>query len=295
MLNHRIYIFKKKFDRYIHDPFVAIFIIPFFLILKILPYKASSFLCGAFVSLLAPLTKYQSRVIKHLSIAFPQKNYTQKLEISKKFWFNFGQIIGELPHINKIISSGNLEIFGLERIKTGPAILIGAHLANWEFLLRIGELSDRRVGFVYRPMNNWILNKIQIYRNSKINADFYKKGRIAAIGMANKLKKGEIIGLTNDQVLREGIMVPFFGKKTPTPQAAAVMSIKWKIPIFMVKLERIKKFKFRMTIEKKLEIPNIKDKDKYIYLITKKISKRIEEWIKKNPEQWLWAHRRWGK
>ena len=62
-------------------------------------------------------------------------------------------------------------------------------------------------------MNNWILNKIQIYRNSKINADFYKKGRIAAIGMANKLKKGEIIGLTNDQVLREGIMVPFFGKK----------------------------------------------------------------------------------
>ena len=42
------------------------------------------------------------------------------------------------------------------------------------------------------------------------------------------------------------------------------MSIKWKIPIFMVKLERIKKFKFKMTIEKKLEIPNIKIKMKYL-------------------------------
>ena len=104
-----------------------------------------------------------------------------------------------------------------------------------------------------------------------------------------------MIGLTNDQILREGIMVPFFGKKTPTPQAAAVMSLKWKIPIFMVKVERIKKFKFKMTVEKKLDVPKIKSNDEDIYLITKKISERIEEWIIKNPEQWLWAHRRWGK
>ena len=32
-----------------------------------------------------------------------------------------------------------------------------------------------------------------------------------------------------------------------------------------------------------------------IYNITRAISKRIEEWIVENPEQWLWAHRRWGK
>ena len=41
--------------------------------------------------------------------------------------------------------------------------------------------------------------------------------------MASKLKNGEIVGLTGDQLLREGIM--FFGIKTPTPQAAAVMAL----------------------------------------------------------------------
>ncbi len=50
-------------------------------------------------------------------------------------------------------------------------------------------MSGRRVSFVYRPINNWILNKLQFSRNSKINADFFKKGRAAAIGMANKLRK----------------------------------------------------------------------------------------------------------
>ena len=37
------------------------------------------------------------------------------------------------------------------------------------------------------------------------------------------------------------------------------------------------------------------DKDKATYEITRLISKRIEEWIIDRPEQWLWAHRRWGK
>ena len=97
----------------------------------------------------------------------------EKIKISKRFWFNFGQIIGELPHIDKIISSKKVLIIGHKKIQKGPAILIGAHLANWEFLLRVGEISGRRVSFVYRPINNWILNKLQFSRNSKINADFF--------------------------------------------------------------------------------------------------------------------------
>ena len=51
-------------------------------------------------------------------------------------------------------------IAGLERIKKGPAILVGAHMGNWEFLLRVGDLAGRRAGYVFRPINNWILNKI---------------------------------------------------------------------------------------------------------------------------------------
>ena len=89
--------------------------------------------------------------------------------------------------------------------------------------------------------------------------------------------------------------VPFFGTKTPTPQAAAVMALKWNVPIYMVRIERFKGMKFKMTIEDKIKIPKNLDKEKAIYTITKMISTRIEEWIIDKPEQWLWAHRRWGK
>ena len=286
---------KKLFDRYIHDPIAALLAIPLFLILKILPYKISSYLCGTLMLIIAPLTSYNNRVKKHMKIAFPKKSITEINNLSRKHWFMLGQTIGEMPHINKMIQLGRLETEGLEKIKTGPAILVGAHMGNWEFLLRVGDLAGRRAGYVFRPINNWILNKIQIKRNEDANADFYRKGRLAAIGMAGKLKAGEVVGLTGDQLLREGIMVPFFGIDTPTPQAAAIMSLKWDIPIYMVRIERLNGIRFKMTIEDKLKVPKNQSKDKAVYEITKLISSRIEKWIINKPEQWLWAHRRWGK
>ena len=286
---------KKQFDRYIHDPIAAMLAIPLFLILKILPFRISSYLCGSLMYLIAPLTSYNSRVKKHMKIAFPQKSIHEINKLTRQHWFMLGQTIGEMPHINHLIKIGHLKTEGLEKIKNGPAILVGAHMGNWEFLLRVGDLAERRAGYVFRPINNWILNKIQIHRNKDANADFYRKGRLAAIGMASKLKNAEVVGLTGDQLLREGIQVPFFGIKTPTPQAAAMMALKWNVPIYMVRIERFKGIKFRMSIEERLQIPKNLDKEKAIFEITRLISQRIEEWIIDRPEQWLWAHRRWGK
>ncbi len=295
MNSYTLYKFKKYLDRYFHDPIVASFAIILYLILKTLPFKISSYLCGTLLYLIAPLTYYNKRVYNNIRIAFPSMSESEINTLAKQHWFMLGQTIGEMPHINKMLKSGVLKTEGLGKIQTGPAILVGAHMGNWEFLLRVGDLAGRRAGYVFRPINNWILNKIQIYRNKDANADFYKKGRLAAIGMAKKLKLGEVVGLTGDQLLREGIMVPFFGIKTPTPQAAAVMALKWKVPIYMVKIKRLKGLHFVMSIEDKIKIPDNIDDKKAIYITTKLISSRIEEWIKENPEQWLWAHRRWGK
>jgi len=245
--------------------------------------------------IIAPLTSYNNRVKKHMKIAFPKKSITEINKLCRQHWFMLGQTIGEMPHINKMIQLGRLETEGLEKIKTGPAILVGAHIGNWEFLLRVGDLAGRRAGYVFRPINNWILNKIQIRRNKDANADFYRKGRLAAIGMAGKIKAGEIVGLTGDQLLREGIMVPFFGISTPTPQAAAIMSLKWNVPIYMIRVKRFKGIKFKMTVENALKIPKNLSKEESVFTITSIISSRIEDWISDEPAQWLWAHRRWGK
>ena len=49
-------------------------------------------------------------------------------------------------------------------------------------------------------------------------------------------------------------MVPFFEKKTPTPQAAAIMS-QWNVPNFMVRVERLNLVNFKLTIEDEIKLP----------------------------------------
>ena len=99
---------KKQFDRYVHDPIVAIIAIPLFLILKLLPYKFSSYLCGMLMYLFAPFTSYNKRVKKHLTIVFPNKSNIEINKLASEHWFMLGQTIGEMPHINHLIKLGNL-------------------------------------------------------------------------------------------------------------------------------------------------------------------------------------------
>ena len=77
---------KKQFDRYIHDPIAANIAIPLFLILKLLPYKFSSYLCGAIMYLIAPLTSYNKRVKKHLKIVFPKKSIKEINKLTSQHW-----------------------------------------------------------------------------------------------------------------------------------------------------------------------------------------------------------------
>ena len=95
---------KKHFDRYIHDPIAATIAIPLFLTLKLLPYKFSSYLCGALVYLIAPLTSYNKRVKRHLKIVFPNKSKKEINQLTSQHWFMLGQTIGEMPHINNLIN-----------------------------------------------------------------------------------------------------------------------------------------------------------------------------------------------
>ena len=98
MSNPFSYSVKKYIDRYLHDPITATLAIPLFIILKILPYRVSSYLCGFLMYLIAPLTSYNIRVKKHLEIVFPKKSKNEIKKLAFKHWFMLGQTIGEMPY-----------------------------------------------------------------------------------------------------------------------------------------------------------------------------------------------------
>ena len=62
----------------------------------------------------------------------------------------------------------------------------------------------------------------------------------------------------------------------------------------MVRVERLNLLNFKLTIEDEIKLPKSIKNDNAVYKLTELISKRTEQWIIEKPEQWLWAHRRWG-
>ena len=68
------------------------------------------------------------------------------------------------------------------------------------------------------------------------------------------------------------------------------------LDIIPIKLLRTKNFGHKITFLEKLPTPKKKlSHEKKVQYILEKVNNHLTSWILKNPEQWLWIHRRWNK
>ena len=106
-------------------------------------------------------------------------------------------------------------------------------------------------------------------------------------------KKGEIILLLSDQDAgRHGVFVPFFGSLTSTPAGAAVCALRYGAPLLYVNtIYHQGKYDF---VFERLPMPaDINYSARTIRLVTAQHVARLEQDIRRFPEQWFWVHRRW--
>ena len=68
------------------------------------------------------------------------------------------------------------------------------------------------------------------------------------------------------------------------------------LDIVPIRLSRVNKFDNNIKFFNKIVIPKGDlSHNKRVKIVLKEINSVISDWIKNNPEQWLWIHRRWNK
>ena len=253
-----------------------------FFIYKILGLKYSSILSGKIFTFLGPIFRSNNVSYSNLSKAFPNLNNSQKKEIIKKMWNNYGKILAEYIFIknfrlsksfsNNIIVENQQE---LEMVKKNlkPVIFISGHFNNFELMAMHIEKSGIDLAAIYRPLNNKFLNPImENIRKKFICKKQIKKGISGTKELLKNFKGGTSIALMIDQRVSEGIYSNFFSQKALTTT----------IPAQFVK-------KFKIQIHKKIQFSKIES----IESITLKLNKILEDMVMKNPDQWIWTHSRW--
>ncbi|MCH8300802.1 MAG: lipopolysaccharide heptosyltransferase II [Candidatus Marinimicrobia bacterium] len=108
------------------------------------------------------------------------------------------------------------------------------------------------------------------------------------------LKEGCNLGVISDQDAgKSGVFIDFLGRKASTPKGAAFFALKAKVPLFTVYSKRLDDGNYQAEI-----IPVELDYDgkiteEKIKTATQEIAYRLENFIRENPDQWLWFHKRW--
>lgn len=277
-------------------PIEAAVVLLLFGLARLLPLPVASALFGGLFGLVGPLTPWHGRAARNLGLAMPDLSSAEQGRILAGMWRNFGRVIGEFPHVHRMLKLGRIEFDGLENLRNlkSGAILVGAHIGNWELGPYAALCEGHKVAAIYRPLNNPLLSGVLERRQANYGGDIYRKGREAALGMVSTLRKGQVMCLLVDQQLREGMAVPFFGHPAQTSISHVKLAIKKRVPLMYMRTRRLSGSRFRVSISAPIELPET-DNDSAVLAVAAQINGQLEDWIRETPEQWFWPHRRWGK
>ena len=176
----------------------------------------------------------------------------------------------------------------------GRALLISAHLGNWELLPLAYHLSGVPLSIVVRPLETSVLDGVMSRLRATTGATIVDK-RDAARPVLQALRRGGLVGILLDQNAsrREGVFVPFFGRLASTSRSAATLAVRTGTPILPLFIRRESDGRHRITVEPPITPPAGAATEEGIVELTRRCTRAIEDAIRQAPEQWLWMHARW--
>ena len=278
--------------------FEYIFISILLFIFKLIGYENASSLGEKIGKLFGPYFRNKDKIINNLKQSNIGSNDSEREQIIKKMWGNYGRILSEYPYLKKF-KKNNLNkyitIEGLEHLKEikknkKKVVFISGHFNNFELMAMQIENSGINVAAIYRPLNNFFLNNtMEKIRINDICKKQIKKGKSGTRELIKLFTQGYSVALMIDQRVSEGIPVKFFNKTALTTTIPAQLVKKYDCEVVPVYIERFNKNYFKINFEK----PLIFKKDSSLDDITLQLNEKLELMILKNPDQWIWSHDRW--
>ena len=282
-----------KFIRYLIETLI---IVVFFSIFKIVGIKISTFISGKIFTFIGPLFRSKNIISKNLKKAFPNISDDEIKNHIHEMWNYYGKIFAEYPFLKNFRNNSlgnNIAIDGkeiLKEIKNQNVIFISGHFDNFELMAMSLEKEGINLAAVYRPLNNYFLNKIMEYLRKKyICKNQIKKGRTGVRNLLTLFKNGSSIALMIDQRVSEGLKLNFFQDKAYTTTIPAQFVKKFNCKVVPIYIDRIKEINFRLTISKPLKF----EKNDSLEKISQDLNFWLERTIQSSPNKWIWSHNRW--
>lgn len=274
--------------------------LPFFL-LSLLPIFILNILKYLIYFVLYKVSKYRINVIKNnLKNSFPEYSSIEINTVVKKYYLHLSQMMVDFIK-GASIGSGDLKrqvilhsipLFEKYYKQNKSIILLMGHIGNWE---KIGLISNHLIPqqsvIIYKKINSpffeYIFKKYRERLGSKmvemINTNVFLKN----IHLSNSA-----IVMLSDQSpssLKKATWCNFLNQQTAFLSGAEIIATKYNLPVLYLDINISNSGTYDIypkvihDVEEGIVCNNIMES----------YASELERSIKKNPEFWLWSHRRW--
>lgn len=268
-----------------------------------LPFPVLYLLSDFFFFILYRLAGYRKKVVaQNLANSFPEKSLSERKHMEVGFYRNLCDVIVEtikLASIKPTELKARVQYFNMEAVETliqngTQVIVLGSHLANWEWALPGGTVSfNFKMDGIYKPLNNSFFEWFMLRIRTRLGAHLVKMKDTLRDFMRQK-QVPRAISMLSDQTPPGGEIqywTNFLNQETAFYVGADKLSASFKYPVFFMGAKRVKRgfYEFEL-IPVQPKISGLPQPD---YPVTEQYARLLERWIKENPADYLWSHRRW--
>ncbi|HZI41734.1 MAG TPA: lysophospholipid acyltransferase family protein [Gemmatimonadaceae bacterium] len=247
----------------------------------------------------------RKRVVeRQIAAAFPGLDWRQVKELARQSYAHLGRTFVESALFDTIGRQGVLgladEVHGWEHIDNEIArgrgiIFVTGHHGNWELAGAYVAARGVPVDAIARGMANPLTDEY-VTRAREGTGMVIVHDADAVRRAPRSLRAGRAVAFIADQGVRglASTFVSFFGRPAKTPRGAAVFALRFEVPvIFMVALRK-PSGKFRVIVER-IEPRRTGNMDADVDNIVAEFTARLEHWVREEPAQYFWQHRRWRR
>ena len=255
---------------------------------------------------IGPRVSRHKLAVDNLRRAYPEKSPAEIEEIALDMWGNMARLAVEYVFIDKLFDfdperrgEGRVEVDGIEtfmriREEQRPHIFFTGHIGNFEFLPVAAATFGLDVHVLFRAPNNpYIADYINETRKSVMGGLVPSRAG-AALQLARILDDGGNVGALVDQKFRNGVRTTFFGRECLTSPLIPKLTRQYECDVYPAHCIRLPGGRYKLEIGDKLVLPRDENGSVDVPRMAQQLNDITEQWVRKNPGQWMWFHRRWG-
>ncbi|MHC4607400.1 MAG: lysophospholipid acyltransferase family protein [Planctomycetota bacterium] len=219
----------------------------------------------------------------------------------RRIYEHLGQSFVEFLRVPRLAAGGklfeNVRMEGMEaldgRLRSGRGVIVViAHLGNWEVCGVALSLAGYAIHSLARPLSNPFIDRyLNRFRGSGGQDIIPKYNALKA--MVEVVERGEMLIIQGDQDARKnGVFPTFFGRPASTHRSPAVLALRHDIPIFPGEIFR-ENGRHVMRPHDPLMPADFRDAEDPVLALTQAYTSKLEEYLRRPPDQWMWLHRRW--